>query len=171
MTAQRLSLPPSGGRPAVESFHFTDFHVGALCGGARVHERGRAHQVIGNHTEADPPRRTVRAPIATAPQAMSSFDHADAAFAADAPQLPSTKPPLALIRPAHRCLRPGRGKMTRRTPRAIAAASLPADENPRSPAAMSGGRSNIAICRSSAGIHSVVSTSTPSRRTRCGGAD
>jgi hypothetical protein len=53
--------------------------------------------------------------------------------------------------------RPGLGKMTRRTPRVIAASSFFADANPQSPAARSGGRLKMAMWRSNAGVHSVVS--------------
>jgi hypothetical protein len=100
MTSQRLSLVPFGGRPAVQSFHFSDFQRRALAGGPRVDEGRCAHQVIGNHTEPHPPSRAISASIATAPQAVASFDHTDAAFAGDAPALPATKPALALMRAA-----------------------------------------------------------------------
>jgi hypothetical protein len=43
MTAQRLILPLCSGRRAVQSFHFTDFHVRVLLGRPHGHERRRAH--------------------------------------------------------------------------------------------------------------------------------
>jgi hypothetical protein len=103
MTSQRLTLRASGGRPAVQSCHFTDVHLWSLSDGPRVCEGRRAHQVIRNHAEPDPPSGAVSASIATAPQAMPSFDHTDAAFAADAPPLPSTKPALTFMRPPRGC--------------------------------------------------------------------
>ena len=66
----------------------------------------------------------------------------------------------------HRCrscarragvLRPGRGKTTRRTPRAIAASSFARRRKARSPAARSGARPKIGRWRSSAGIQRVMS--------------
>ena len=80
MTAQRLILRRSGGRPVVHSFHFPDFHLRPLSGCPCVCERCRAHQVIRNHAEPDPPSGAVSASIATPPQAVPSFDHTDAAF-------------------------------------------------------------------------------------------
>src|SRR5215211_4368439 len=48
--------------------------------------------------------------IATAAQAMATFEHADAAFAADAPPLPATEPALTFIRAPWRGLRPASGQ-------------------------------------------------------------
>ena len=98
MTAQSLCLALSGGRPAVRSFQFTDFHLRVSAGRPLVHKRRRASQVIGDDAEADPSSRAISASIATAPQPMASFDHADATFAANAPPLSATKPALALMR-------------------------------------------------------------------------
>lgn len=67
-----------------------------------MQERRGAHQVIRNDAEADPSSRAVRAVIATAPQAVPSFDHADAAFAADAPALSAPKPSLSFMRAPRR---------------------------------------------------------------------
>ena len=100
MTAQKLILRPSGGRLAVHSFHFTDFHMCALRRCSRVHEGRGAPQVIGNDAEPDPPSSAVSASIAAAPQAMASFDDADAAFAPDAPA------PIQRWRPQRRIGRP-----------------------------------------------------------------
>jgi hypothetical protein len=102
MTVQKPSLRPSGGRLTVRSFHFIS--SSSLSSGPRVQERRRAHQVIGNHAEPDPPSGAVRASIATAPQAMAPFDDADAAFAADAPPLPAAEPSLSFVRPSRRSL-------------------------------------------------------------------
>ena len=52
---------------------------------------------------------------------------------------------------------PRRGNITRRTPRSIAACSLPADANPRSPAARSGAWPKMVSWRSSAAVHNVTS--------------
>lgn len=78
MTAQKPFFCPSGGRLAVRSF----ISPSSLCGGPRVQERRGAHEVIGNDAEADPASSAIRAMVATAPQAVPSFDHTDAAFAA-----------------------------------------------------------------------------------------
>ena len=55
--------------------------------------------------EPNPTLHTVDVVIATAVKSMSSFQDADAAFTADAPPLPATKPALALKRPARGRLR------------------------------------------------------------------
>ena len=44
----------------------------------------------------------VGAMVATASQSMSSFEHTDAAFAADAPALAATEPALAFVRAPRR---------------------------------------------------------------------
>src|SRR5687768_13947501 len=90
MTAQKPYWLGSGGGLAVRSHHFAC----SLRGGPRIQERRAAHQVVGNDPEADPSGRAVRPVISTAPQAMSPFDHTDAAFAADAPALATAKPSL-----------------------------------------------------------------------------
>ena len=142
MTAQRLSLVPFGGRPAVQSFQFTDFHRRALAGGPRVHEGRRAHQVIGNHPEPDPPSDAIGASIATAPQAVRRLITLMRPSQPTRQRCPRRNQRCRSCARRAEVLRPGRGKMTRRTPRAIAASSFAAEANPRSPAAMSGGRSN-----------------------------
>src|SRR5258708_32339710 len=45
--------------------------------------------------------------IATAAETMATFEHTDAAFAADAPTLAATKPALPLIRASRWCLSSG----------------------------------------------------------------
>jgi hypothetical protein len=110
MTAQRVALLSSGGRLAVQSFHFADLHTSELCVGPAVHKRGGAHQIIGNDPEANPPSRAVRTSIATAPQSMSSFDHADATFTTDTPPLAAAKPSLALMSTPRRCFPTGSGQ-------------------------------------------------------------
>ena len=54
-------------------------------------------------------------------------------------------------------LGPRRGRITRRTPRAVAAVSFVAELKPRSPAARSGARPKIVWCRSRALVHKVTS--------------
>src|SRR5207244_10723045 len=54
-------------------------------------------QIAGDNTEPDPTMQAAEATIATAAQAMSTFEHADAAFAADAPALPAPEPALTFI--------------------------------------------------------------------------
>jgi hypothetical protein len=102
MTAQDPFCCRSGGRLAVRSFQFIE----CLCGGPRVQERRGAHEVIGNDAEADPASGTFRAMVATAPQAVPSFDHTDAAFAPDAPALSAPEPSLSFIGAPRRCLSP-----------------------------------------------------------------
>ncbi len=64
----------------------------------RVHERRGISQVVGDDPEAHPSGHAVGAMIATPPESMPTFDHADAAFAADAPPLAAPKPRLPFIR-------------------------------------------------------------------------
>src|SRR5205814_9949038 len=49
----------------------------------------------------------LRAMVATAPQAMPSFDHPDTAFASDTPALPAPKPSLSFMRAPRRCFPSG----------------------------------------------------------------
>src|SRR5258707_7425001 len=68
-------------------------------------ERRDVHQIVGDHPEADPAVHAVDAMVATAAQAMATFEHTDAAFAPDAPALAAAEPVLALIGPPRRRLR------------------------------------------------------------------
>ena len=89
----------------------------SLCGGPRVQEGRGAHQIVGDDAEPDPASDAVRAMVATASQAMPTFEHTDAAFAPDAPALAAAEPALSFMRASRRRFAPGRGKITRRTPR------------------------------------------------------
>ena len=60
-------------------------------------ERRDVHQIVGDHREADPAVHAVDAMVATAAQAVATFEHTDAAFASDAPALAAAKPVLTLI--------------------------------------------------------------------------
>ena len=110
MTAQKLSLPPSGGRPSVRSFISPISVCDRLARRPLVHQRRRASQVIGDDPEADPSSGAISASIATAPQPVASFDHADATFAANAPPLSAAKPALALMRAPRRRFPAGPGQ-------------------------------------------------------------
>src|SRR3989442_2186467 len=93
MTARELFCPGSRGRLADQSFHF----LFSLCGGPRICERRDVYQIVSDHPEADPAVHAVDAMVATAAQAMATFEHTDAAFAPDAPALAAAEPVLALI--------------------------------------------------------------------------
>src|SRR5260370_38010207 len=71
----------------------------SLCDGPRLCEGRDVHQIVGDHSEADPAVHAVDPMIATAAQAMATFEYADAAFARDAPALAAAEPMLALIGP------------------------------------------------------------------------
>jgi len=68
-------------------------------------ERRDVHQIVGDHPEADPAVYALDAMVATAAQAMATFEHTDAAFRADAPPLAATEPALVFIRAARRRFR------------------------------------------------------------------
>lgn len=119
--------------------------------GAGEQEVRGGSQVLGDDADTDPPRRPRGAAIATAVEAMAMLQHDDAPLGADAPARGPTKPSLLFVGAARGDLWPAWGKATRRTPRAVAAASLAADEKPRSAGARSGARPNRAICVSSPG--------------------
>ena len=72
---------------------------------ARSRKVAHAHQIVGDDAEPDPAVHAVGAMVATAAQAMTSFEHTDAAFAADAPALPATEPSLPFMRAPRRRLR------------------------------------------------------------------
>ena len=166
MTAQRPFLPPFGGRPAVHSLHLTDFQVRPLSGRPRGHERRRVDQVVGNDPEPDPASGAVSASIATAPQAMTSFDHTDAPFAPDAPPLAAAEPSLPLMRTPRRRF-PSWSRQDHTTHSALQCGLfvLGRREPPISRSDV-GGRSNISMCRSSAGVHRVMSAGRRSATTR-----
>src|ERR1700730_14262323 len=69
----------------------------SLCGGPRSCEGRDVDQIVGDHAEANPSVHAVDAMVATAAQAVTTFEHTDATFAADAPALAATEPVLALI--------------------------------------------------------------------------
>ena len=100
MTAQRLFLCLS----ATELLSLVSLHRFPCAGSWRParHDRCRPHQVVGTDTEPDPSSDAVSASVATAPQAMTSLDHADAASAPDAPALPAPELPLAFVRAPRR---------------------------------------------------------------------
>jgi hypothetical protein len=58
----------------------------------------------------NPAIHPIEAMIGRAVESMSSFQNADAAFAADAPPLPATKPSLALKGPSRRRFRSAPGQ-------------------------------------------------------------
>ena len=94
MTARELFCPRSRGRLADRSFHFVSFLYAvalALCKCRDV------HQIVGDDTEPDPSVHAVDTMVATAAQAVSTFEHTDATFAPDAPALPAAEPALAFI--------------------------------------------------------------------------
>src|ERR1700680_112090 len=62
-----------------------------------MYEGRDVHQIVSDHTEADPAVHAVDAMVATAAKAMATFEHTDAAFAPDAPALAAAEPVLALI--------------------------------------------------------------------------
>src|SRR5258708_11851583 len=94
MTAQGADLSRSRGRFADRSLHF----LVSLYNGPRPCEGGDVHEIVGDHAEADPAVHAVDAMIATAAQAMATFEHTDATFTADAPPLPATEPALTFER-------------------------------------------------------------------------
>src|SRR5260370_40653841 len=102
MTAQGADLSRSRGRFADRSLHF----LVSLCNGngPRPCEGGDGHEIVGDHAEADPAVHAVDPMIATAAQAMATFEHTDAAFAPDAPALAAAEPGLAVIGPPRRRL-------------------------------------------------------------------
>lgn len=103
MTAQTSIARPSSGRTAVRSCQF----ITSLRGRPRAEERRDTHQIVRDDAKADVADRAVHAVIATAAQAVPTFDHTNPAFAADAPALAATKPALAFMRAAGRCLATG----------------------------------------------------------------
>ena len=56
----------------------------SLFSDPRMCEGRDVHQIVGDHTEADPAVHAVDAVAATAAQAMATFEHIDGAFAPDA---------------------------------------------------------------------------------------
>ena len=141
MTAQRAGSV-SIARPIVSGRFISPI---SLCGGPRVREGRGVHQIVRDDAEADPAVHAVGAMVATATESMSTFEHTDAAFAADAPALSATEPALAFIRAPRRRLRaaprqaPPVGRRGRR--RLFVGAEL----KPRSPAARSGARPKIVL--------------------------
>ena len=59
--------------------------------------RRDADQVIGDDAEPDPALHSIETMVATAVESMTSFQHADAPFRADAPALPAPEPSLPFI--------------------------------------------------------------------------
>jgi hypothetical protein len=104
MTAQQPFPCLSGGQRAVRSFHFVEFGM-RWCARSSM---SLCRQIIGNDAEADRASGAVGAPIPTTPQAMPTFDHPDAPFAADTPALPAAKPSLPF-----EC--PSRGRLASRS--------------------------------------------------------
>src|SRR4051794_8586260 len=72
-----LSLRPGGRRPCVSR-----------------PRKGVAYadEVVGNHTESDPPPDTVQAAIAAPAQSVAPLQYADSALTAGAPSLPFFEP-------------------------------------------------------------------------------
>src|SRR4029453_17206801 len=80
-------------RGSGRSFHFTLQSRGVL-----LPQYGRgAHEVIGDHPETYPSTDAVGPAVATTPETMSTFDHANAAFAPHAPALPAAEPSLSFM--------------------------------------------------------------------------
>jgi hypothetical protein len=77
----------------------------SLCDGLRRGEGRDVHEVVRDDAEADPPVHAVFAMVATAVESVSTFEHTDAAFTADAPPLTPTEPALAFVGVPRRRLR------------------------------------------------------------------
>ena len=58
---------------------------------------GGAHQIVRDDAQSDPTVHAVFTMVATARESMSTFEHTNPAFTADAPPLAATKPALAFI--------------------------------------------------------------------------
>ena len=93
MTARELFCLRSRGRFADRSFHF----LVPLCGGPRFCKGRDVHQIVSDDAEPDPSVHAVDAMVATATQAVTTFEHTDATFAPDAPALAAAEPVLPLI--------------------------------------------------------------------------
>src|SRR6266550_200614 len=93
----------SQGHGAALSFRFT---IARLCCRPRIHKGCGVDQIVGDDPEPDPSSHAVGTMVATAPESMSAFNHADATFTSDAPALTAPEPGLAFIRASRRRLRP-----------------------------------------------------------------
>src|SRR4051794_1307929 len=98
MTAGEPCICRSRGRVRVGSYHFFD----SLRGGPRIHKGRGVHEIVGDDAESHPASDAIGAMVPTASQTMPSLEHADAAFAANAPALAAPKPALPLMRAPRR---------------------------------------------------------------------
>jgi hypothetical protein len=97
----------------------------ALSAGPFSHCPADVDDIVGDHTEADPALHSDEAPVTAPVEAMSAFDHADAALTAGAPFLANCGTSAFFCSRLRSALLVERlGMQSRLTPLALAAASF-----------------------------------------------